>query len=427
MSWISFNTGITGSPTWYSVASNSSGDFIAVAYYGEIYKLVNGTSSWSLFNTGIISGSLLSAITSNPSGDFIAVGATGEIYKLVNGGSSWSLFNTGISGSLNWVSVASNLSGDFIAVAYTGEIYKLVNGTSSWSSFNTGISGSPNWNSIASNPSGDFIAVADTGEIYKLVNGTSSWSSFNTGISGSPNWISIASNPSGDFIAVAASGEIYKLVDGSSSWSLFNTGISGSPNWFSIASNPSGDLIALTFYGEIYKYSIIANICFPKGTPILTDQGVIAIDKIDIEVNTINQKKIIDITKTVSKETFLVCFEKNALGLDMPNQETIISPGHTLLYEGEMHQAKWFLEKFSKVKSIPYTGETLYNVLLKNHDTMNVNNLICETLLPENPIAKFYTKQCKLSPQDRDIMVNILKGCLDRNDIATYHTILKCC
>jgi hypothetical protein len=170
----------------------------------------------------------------------------------------------------------------------------------------------------------------------------------------------------------------------------------------------------------------IANICFAKGTPILTDQGLIAIDKIDIEIHSINQKKIVDITKTVSKETFLVCFEKDALDTNSPTQKTIISQNHLIFYEGTFHKAKWFLT-FSGVKSIPYNGETLYNVLLEKHDIINVNNLICETLRPVNPIAKFYTKQCKLSPQDRDIMVNILKGCLDRNDIATYHTILKCC
>jgi alpha-tubulin suppressor-like RCC1 family protein len=173
--------------------------------------------------------------------------------------------------------------------------------------------------------------------------------------------------------------------------------------------------------------NIIANICFPAGTPVLTDQGLIAIDKIDIELNTINQKRIIDITKTISKETFLVCFEKDALVNDKPSQETIISPGHQIMYEGIMHEAKWFIEKFPGVKAIPYTGEPLYNVLLEKHDVMNVNNLICETLLPDNPIAKFYTKQCKLSQENRDIMIKILQGCLDRNDITRYNQILQCC
>ena len=92
-----------------------------------------------------------------------------------------------------------------------------------------------------------------------------------------------------------------------------------------------------------------------------------------------------------------------------------------------MQEAKWFLEKFAGVKLIPYNKETLYNVLLEKHDVMNVNNLICETLLPDNPIAKFYTKQCKLTPQNRDIMVKILQDYWDKKDYTTYKQILNCC
>ena len=40
--------------------------------------------------------------------------------------------------------------------------------------------------------------------------------------------------------------------------------------------------------------------------------------------------KKIDITKTISKETFLICFEKDALGLDMPSEETRISQNHLI-------------------------------------------------------------------------------------------------
>ena len=37
---------------------------------------------------------------------------------------------------------------------------------------------------------------------------------------------------------------------------------------------------------------------------------------------------------------------------------------------------------------VDYNGETLFNVLLKKHDKMMINNLICETLHPENIAAK---------------------------------------
>jgi hypothetical protein len=173
---------------------------------------------------------------------------------------------------------------------------------------------------------------------------------------------------------------------------------------------------------------IIANICVPAGTPVLTDQGIIHIDKINPAMHTINQQKIVDITKTISTETFLVSFEKDALGIDMPSQETRFSQSHHVLYENAFYEAKWFLtQEFSGVKKVPYTGETLYNVLLEEHDFINVNNLICETLRPDNIIAKLYTKQCKLSSEYRDEMIKVLKNCLDRSDFASYTKTLQCC
>jgi hypothetical protein len=40
------------------------------------------------------------------------------------------------------------------------------------------------------------------------------------------------------------------------------------------------------------------------------------------------------------------------------------------------------------VIKVKYSGELLYNVLLEQHSTMKVNNILCETLHPENAIAK---------------------------------------
>lgn len=43
---------------------------------------------------------------------------------------------------------------------------------------------------------------------------------------------------------------------------------------------------------------IIANICFPAGTTVNTEQGKIAIEKLIPGENTINNKKIVTVTKT---------------------------------------------------------------------------------------------------------------------------------
>jgi hypothetical protein len=55
-----------------------------------------------------------------------------------------------------------------------------------------------------------------------------------------------------------------------------------------------------------------------------------------------------------------------------------------------MIKAKEFINMFENVYKVKSKGEILYNVLMEKHDKMIVNNLICETLHPENSIAKLY-------------------------------------
>ena len=135
----------------------------------------------------------------------------------------------------------------------------------------------------------------------------------------------------------------------------------------------------LPYYGEI---------CFPKGTPIQTDQGIIAIHKINPKIHTINNKKIVYITKSVTKDEYLVCFKKDSLGLDYPSADTTMSKEHKLLYNEQMIEAGQLInENIYKVK---YNGEILYNILMEDYSQVVVNNLICETLHPDNLIAKLY-------------------------------------
>ena len=67
-----------------------------------------------------------------------------------------------------------------------------------------------------------------------------------------------------------------------------------------------------------------------------------------------------------------------------------MSKDHKIEFEGRMVPAYRFLDHSDKVKKVKYSGETLYNVLLPTYGKMDVNNLICETLHPENQIAKLY-------------------------------------
>ena len=150
-----------------------------------------------------------------------------------------------------------------------------------------------------------------------------------------------------------------------------------------------------------YGYSIctftlnlvpIANICFTKGTLITTDQGIIPIEKINCNIHTIHKKKIIAITKTISTDPYSICFEKNAFGDQIPSENTIVSVFHSVydMKKQKMRKAHYFTEDYDKVYRVKYNKEILYNILMEKHEKIIVNNLICETLDPNDIIAKLY-------------------------------------
>lgn len=158
--------------------------------------------------------------------------------------------------------------------------------------------------------------------------------------------------------------------------------------------------------------NFISNICFPAGTLIKTDQGEIPIETIDPHVHTIRNKKIEDITKTISQEKFLVCFEKNSLGKNIPSKQTILSSKHKLFYKGKMLEAVYFTGKFKHIYKIKYDGQKLYNILMEKYDKILVNNLICETLDPENNIAKMHKSLKNMNSNEFDTIIKGYNSCL---------------
>ena len=142
------------------------------------------------------------------------------------------------------------------------------------------------------------------------------------------------------------------------------------------------------------EYIPYAVVCFPAKTPIKTDQGVFNIETIDHKIHTINKKKIIAISRTISPEKHLVCIEPNALGQNCPSKITIITLMHGVYINNKLVRAKELVNR-KGIYRIPYNKEILYNVVMEKHNKMGVNNMICETMNPGSPIAKIYIKQHK--------------------------------
>jgi S-adenosylmethionine/arginine decarboxylase-like enzyme len=145
----------------------------------------------------------------------------------------------------------------------------------------------------------------------------------------------------------------------------------------------------------------ISPACFPAGTPVLTDQGEIAIEKIDPKKHTIRGNKIEEVTKSIGIEDFLVCIKKDTLYPNVPSQDTYVTCDHKIFFKDKLYRAG-FLEArahksgnpdlMNNIYQVPYKGEVLYNVLLKDnkHDYMCVNKMIVETMDPKNVFAKYY-------------------------------------
>lgn len=132
-------------------------------------------------------------------------------------------------------------------------------------------------------------------------------------------------------------------------------------------------------------------ICFPKGTLVTLDQGKIAIETINPDIHTIRGNKIIAISQTQPLQKQIICFQQDSLGNNIPSVKTLCSKEHKIFYKGEMKTASEISKVCENVTHVPYRGNTLYNVLLEKKDNMVINNMICETLDPNNIMAKIAT------------------------------------
>ena len=153
---------------------------------------------------------------------------------------------------------------------------------------------------------------------------------------------------------------------------------------------------------EAAAAALKAALCFIRDTPVTTDQGSIKIQEINVDIHTINGKQILAITKTILDGDILVRVEKDAFSEDCPNHSVVMSGNHKILYNGELHKSKDLALKMTgKLNYVEYMGDTLYNVLMEDHQTMMVNNMVVETLDPENKIALLYRCLLKASNSER--------------------------
>ena len=162
-----------------------------------------------------------------------------------------------------------------------------------------------------------------------------------------------------------------------------------------IKDSASNDAV-LTLSSDITFHSVLINIilnalaCFPKGTPINTDHGIIEIQDIIPSRHTIRGNHVRAIIKTQWTRGNMILFKKNCLYNNVPSNDTLISIKHQIYYNGKMHDADSFVS-LNKAEAIPHTNnKSIYNVLLDKHDKMITNNMIVETQNPNSMIGYLY-------------------------------------
>jgi hypothetical protein len=429
----------------YGVAYGN-GTFVAVGKsaidLSNIGYSLNGGETWTLSaNPDGACNRYARGIASDGSGTFVVVGETdndaSNIGYSTDGGRTWRV-STNTNGLLygrdSGFGVAYGLnqdgSGVFVAVG---------DSTNDASNIGYSLDGGVTW-TVSANPDGLFtstdpdlfvcgFAIASDGSGTFVAVGLSPTDLSNIGYSlnGGETWFVVSpENQNGLFRGGRGSGITYGngrfVAVGDSSNDLSNIGYSFDGQLWEVVA--PGDLNGLFSGGNgrgiafappppIPPTPPIFNICFPAGTLIKTDQGIFPIEKLHANKHTINKQPIQHITKTVTQDPHLICFEQHALRPNMPSEKTIMTKEHKILFEGRYVAAEKFLNQNEKVTKVKYNGELLYNVLLESYGTMQVNNLVCETLHPDNLIAKLYNNYKKA--ERPDLVCQLNASLLERN------------
>jgi len=147
---------------------------------------------------------------------------------------------------------------------------------------------------------------------------------------------------------------------------------------------------------------LVANICFIKGTNVVTDQGIIEIQNISL-ANTINGKKILMTTKTRNVDDYMVLIKKDALSKNVPNEDTWLTGEHCVLYNRKMVKSK-NLVNGSSVQKVNMEQQAVYNLLLEGETSgeMIANNLMAGKLDPKSIFVKILktVKSQNYSPEE---------------------------
>jgi hypothetical protein len=397
--------------------------------------VIGGYRAGGIFGSYAGTSSIVSSLiqTCYTRGDITGPESGGLAGSLAANNGKFSIYNSYASGSVTGTN-ANGIFGISPGINGTIDTNNIYTPNGSWndSSANNTLQATPNYPTTAvgsvwakpdGTPSTPYELYPMGFSPYNLTNITTDSSgsflrqTYNTSVSaGSSTPASVLTNPSlgpFDYKILQISGgnpSSYGTFLISSANGVIITSTSTAPGTYKFYIRNTGSYniteLDLNVTGEPTPPTPISEICFPAGTPVLTDQGIVAIDKINTDVHTIKNQKIKGIVTTKLKDDYLICIEKNAIALNVPCEKTYMSGNHKVYYDGQMRKAKELLKHFNCIYKIKYNGETMYNVLMEKHETILVNNMVCETLDPTNNMAKIFYYLKNMSHEQQKVIVD---------------------
>lgn len=125
-----------------------------------------------------------------------------------------------------------------------------------------------------------------------------------------------------------------------------------------------------------------SDICFPKDTPVETDQGIILIQNIT-KKNTIHGLPVKKLLKTTNTDGTLILIKQGAFGHNIPNRDTYISRNHGIYVKANEFIRARNLVNNKNIFEVKTEDKFIYNILLSEYSSMYINDICCETLNPK--------------------------------------------
>lgn len=206
------------------------------------------------------------------------------------------------------------------------------------------------------------------------------------------NGVTITNGPSTDFTVTSSSGATIANISVVSSTSItfdYTPTVMG-PDTITFSASTSITDIATNPLTQGNLTFTVTNACFPAGTPIQTDQGIVPIEQINILKNTIRGYKIKALIHSYLTDKNMVLFKRGSLYKNVPSKDTVMSRYHKVYFNKRMSYAKDFVQMgIAQYKSYSmYTP--IFNLLLESHENMMINNMIVETQNPQSTVGRFY-------------------------------------